>query len=185
MSKYTKQALGESLKNLLLKKPLKKITVTEIVEDCGVNRMTFYYHFHDIYDLLEWICVRDAEKELEEQRSSPNWEEGLMGIFEKIRENKAFVTNIYQSISRDYVERYIYRTTEALFISVVEEFDHDNILSDEDKAFIASYYRYAFLGITLNWIEDDMQEDPKDIIEKLSILVKGDLATAIVRITNR
>jgi AcrR family transcriptional regulator len=60
MSKYTKLALGESLKRLLQKKPLSKITITEIVEDCGLNRMTFYYHFKDIYELLEWVCVEDA-----------------------------------------------------------------------------------------------------------------------------
>ena len=54
MSKVTKRALEQSLKNLLLKKPLTKITIGDITEDCGINRMTFYYHFKDIYDLVEW-----------------------------------------------------------------------------------------------------------------------------------
>jgi probable dihydroxyacetone kinase regulator len=185
MSKYTKNALGESLKKLLLKKPLNKITVTEIVEDCGVNRMTFYYHFHDIFDLLEWVCLKDAEREIEEQRSSSSWEEALLHIFAKILNNKAFVTNIYQSVSKDYLERYIYRVSEAIFIRIIEERDLDSSLNDKDKKFIASYYKHAFLGILLNWIEDDMQDDPKEIIEKLSILAKGDLANAIAQFKNR
>ena len=54
MSNVTKRALEQSLKNLLLKKPLTKITIGDITEDCGINRMTFYYHFKDIYDLVEW-----------------------------------------------------------------------------------------------------------------------------------
>lgn len=185
MSKYTKNALGESLKKLLLKKPLNKITVTEIVEDCGVNRMTFYYHFHDIFDLLEWVCLKDAEREIEEQRSNSGWEESLLHIFSKILNNKAFVTNIYQSVSSDYLERYIYRVSEAIFIRIIEEHDPDSSLSDKDKMFIASYYKHAFLGIILNWIDDDMQDDPKDIIEKLSILAKGGLANAITEFKNR
>ena len=67
MSQITKRALEQSLKNLLLKKPLTKITINDIAEDCGINRMTFYYHFKDIYDLVEWSCMEDARKALEEK----------------------------------------------------------------------------------------------------------------------
>ena len=56
MSQVTKRALEASLKHLLLQKPLNKITINDIAEDCGINRMTFYYHFKDIYDLVEWGC---------------------------------------------------------------------------------------------------------------------------------
>ena len=62
MSQITKHALEASLKNILLKKPLNKITVKDIADDCGINRMTFYYHFKDIYDLVEWSCINDASK---------------------------------------------------------------------------------------------------------------------------
>ena len=51
MPNTTKAALEESLKRLLLKKPLDKITITDITTDCGISRMAFYYHFKDIYDL--------------------------------------------------------------------------------------------------------------------------------------
>ena len=185
MSKHTKYALGESLKKILQKKPLNKITVTEIVNDCGVNRMTFYYHFHDIYDLLEWVCVKDAEKALEGKSYHSNWQEGLANLLSKVQENKSFVMHIYQSMSRDYLERYLYRLTEALFIGVINAMDKDRTLKTEDKEFIASYYKYAFLGILINWIDGNMQEDPKDIIEKLSILVDGDLVSAISRFKTR
>lgn len=68
MSQVTKRALEQSLKNLLLKKPLNKITINDITEDCGINRMTFYYHFQDIYDLVEWACIEDAKKLLRIKR---------------------------------------------------------------------------------------------------------------------
>ena len=64
MSQVTKRALEASLKNLLLQKPLSKITISDITEDCGINRMTFYYHFKDIYDLVEWSCQEDASRAL-------------------------------------------------------------------------------------------------------------------------
>ncbi|MFR1342509.1 MAG: TetR family transcriptional regulator [Anaerovoracaceae bacterium] len=62
MSQITKKAIEASLKNLLLKKPFDKITINDIAEDCGISRMTFYYHFKDIYDLVEWACEEDAKK---------------------------------------------------------------------------------------------------------------------------
>ena len=67
MSQVTKRALEQSLKNLLLKKPLTKITINDIAQDCGINRMTFYYHFKDIYDLVEWAYLEDARAALEEK----------------------------------------------------------------------------------------------------------------------
>ena len=69
MSQITKRALEASLKHLLLSKPLDKITVTDICEDCGISRMTFYYHFRDIYDLVEWVCLEDARVALDGKKS--------------------------------------------------------------------------------------------------------------------
>ena len=62
MSLLTEKALAASLKKLLEKKTLDKITVKDITDDCGVNRQTFYYHFHDVYDLVEWIFTEEAKK---------------------------------------------------------------------------------------------------------------------------
>ena len=56
MPNRTKQALEASLKKLLLEKPLDRITIQDLAADSGISRMTFYYHFQDIYDLVEWVC---------------------------------------------------------------------------------------------------------------------------------
>ena len=105
MSQVTKRALEQSLKNLLLKKPLNKITINDIAEDCGINRMTFYYHFQDIYDLVEWVCLEDAKKALEEKKTHDTWQQGLLQIFNEVKSNKPFIMNVYQCIDRGHVER--------------------------------------------------------------------------------
>ena len=61
MSNMTKRALAFSLKKLLAQSPLDKITVQNIVDDAEVSRKTFYYHFQDIYDLLEWALVDEGQ----------------------------------------------------------------------------------------------------------------------------
>ena len=76
-----KRALEASLKKLLLQKPLNKITISDIAEDCGISRMTFYYHFKDIYDLVEWVCVEDGKKVLQGKKTYETWQEGMSQIF--------------------------------------------------------------------------------------------------------
>lgn len=69
MSKATtKMAIAFAFKELLLEKPLNKITVNDIAEKCEMNRQTFYYHFHDILELTEWICEEDADRALKKTR---------------------------------------------------------------------------------------------------------------------
>ena len=68
MVNQTKQVLEESLKKLMLHKPLDKITIRDLTEDCGISRMAFYYHFKDIYDLVEWACLEDATRALAGKR---------------------------------------------------------------------------------------------------------------------
>ena len=69
VSNMTKYALEESLKKLMLQKPLDKITINDLTTDCGISRMTFYYHFKDIYDLTERACLEDASRALEGKKT--------------------------------------------------------------------------------------------------------------------
>jgi len=77
MSELTKRAIQESFKKLLSNQPLDKITVKNITDDCGVNRNTFYYHYSDIYQLLEEIFLTEAQKSVEKMEVGQSWEEGL------------------------------------------------------------------------------------------------------------
>jgi probable dihydroxyacetone kinase regulator len=156
MSQVTKRALEASLKNLLLKKPLDKITINDIAEDCGINRMTFYYHFKDIYDLIEWSCVEDATRALEGKKTYDTWEQGFLQIFEAVLDNKPFIMNVYRSVSREQVELYLYKLTYELLIGVVEEQAAGMNVRAEDKKFIADFYKFAFVGLMLDWIRGDM-----------------------------
>ncbi|MFA6937846.1 MAG: TetR/AcrR family transcriptional regulator [Treponema sp.] len=179
MSDTTKRAMEESLKHLLLKKPLPKITINDIAEDCGINRMTFYYHFQSIYDLVEWSCVEDASKALADKKTYETWQEGFLQIFEVVLANKPFIMNVYHSVSREQVEIYLYKLTYKLLIDVVNEEATGMNVREEDKAFIANFYKYSFVGLMLEWIQNDMEEDPKKIISRLSVLIHGTIVQAL------
>lgn len=181
MSEITKKALENSLKNLLLKKPLTKITINDIAEDCGINRMTFYYHFKDIYDLVEWSCFEDARRALEEKKTHDTWQEGFLNIFDEVLKNKPFIMNVYNCVDREHVENYLKPLTDNLIMGVINEQLKNMIVRDEDKKMIARVYSYVFIGIMLDWIKDDMQADPKVIVDRLSLLIKDSVYEALSR----
>ncbi len=181
MSQVTKRALVQSLKNLLLKKPLTKITIQDIADDCGINRMTFYYHFKDIYDLVEWSCMEDARRALEENKTYDTWQQGLLQIFETVRANKPFVMNVYRCVHREQVETYLKPLVDQLVLGVIEEEAAGMTVREEDKAFIAQVYAYVLLGLMLDWIRDDMRADPEELVARLAALMKGTVPEAIAR----
>ena len=181
MSEVTKRALEQSLKNLLLKKPLTKITISDIAEDCGINRMTFYYHFKDIYDLVEWSCLEDAKKALEGKKTHDTWQEGFLQIFQAVQDNKPFIMNVYRCVDRAQVERYLKPLVDNPLMNVIEEESADIPVREEDKDFIARIYTYIFVGLMLDWIADDMKEEPKVIVDKLAILMQDSFSNALQR----
>lgn len=179
MSQTTKRALETSLKKLLLKKPINKITISDITDDCGVNRMTFYYHFTDIYDLARWACMEDAEQAIANNKTYDTWQQGFLNIFNAVLENKPFIKNVYHALDREQIENYLNTQTHELLMGVIEEQATGMFISEKDKEFIADFFKYAFNGIMLNWIADDMKEDPKYIVDRVSVLISGDITRAL------
>ena len=177
----TKLALEASLKNLLLKKPVDKITITDLTNDCGITRMAFYYHFKDIYDLVEWSCYEDASKALQGKKTYETWQEGLMQIFEAVMENKPFIMNVYHCVDRAQVEKCLTPLTDELLMGVIEEKSRGVQVRSEDKEFIARIFSYCFIGMMLDWIRDDMKEQPEIIVDKLALVLKDAVTNAIER----
>ena len=84
-------------------------------------------------------------------------------------------------VSREQVENYLYKLTYDLLEGVVEEQAAGMSVRPEDKAFIANVYKYAFVGLMLDWIKHDMKGDPKEIIDRLDRVIHGSVAAALGR----
>lgn len=179
MSQVTKRALEQSLKKLLLQKPLNKITINDITEDCGINRMTFYYHFKDIYDLVEWSCREEARRSLEKSQKNDNWRQTLMGIFESVRENKDLIMNIYNCVHQEKLEYFLKPQVDALVMDLIDRRSENLTVPKEDKEFVAKVYSYIMVGVVVDWIKNDMSADPEQIVHKLGILLGGTLNVAL------
>lgn len=181
MSQITKHALEQSLKSLLLEKPLNKITVTDITQNCGINRMTFYYHFKDIYDLVEWVGMQHINKALQYNNTYHTWQEGLLEIYNTIQANKPYVRNVERCVGYDQIEKFLKPFIHNYLMNIVNEKSVNMAIREEDKAFIVKVYSYAFVGLILDWIKDGMKEEPKTLVNRFALVIQNTLVDALER----
>ncbi len=180
MSKLTtKKQIAQSFKELLLEKPLPKITINDIAVKASITRQTFYYHFTDIISLVEWITIEDSKKVLEDKTSYETWQEAFLAVFNLIYDDRVFINNIYHNVSHEILSSYLYKLVYPIIYSVIDEKSKGKNIKDDDKIFITNFYKYAFVSIVLEWVDKNMRQDPKIIIEKVSALVKGTIDNCI------
>lgn len=177
----TKQALSAALKKLLTEKPLQKITIQDLTGACGISRMAFYYHFKDIYDLVEWCFKTQIIGALETDITIQNWTGALSAVCATMLENRGFILNVYRSVGREQIERYLYRTGHALarrLVDAVAPPDADAA----DREFLADFYKYAIVGLMLAWADAGMSENPERMLGRLEAVVTAGARPALTRL---
>lgn len=131
MSSLTERALAASLKKLLEKKTLDKITVKDITDDCGVNRQTFYYHFHDVYDLVEWIFLEEARKFRSKYEGERDLKVVVSKLTEQLLENKAFIINAFYSVNRRQLEKFLQELARPALTDIAASYAEGRHISQE------------------------------------------------------
>ncbi len=183
-SNQTKKALAEALKQLLTRKPINKITINDITEQCGISRMTFYYHFKDIYDLAEWTLEEATQQIIGENRYADNWQQGFLDLLKEVKENQKLYMNVYRSMDREAIERYLLKKVEPLLMPVVEKEAAGMGISPEGKRVVAIFYTYAFIGVVLDWISKGMPLTPQQVVTLTAAVVQGDFRNSLQNLKN-
>ena len=178
----TKKAIAYTFKDLLKEKAFNKITVNDIANKCDINRQTFYYHFQDIKDLVEWICIEEIDKLFKKNDFVEKWEDKFLIIFQAMEEEKSFVKNIYHSVSVEVLRSNLYRLVYPVIYSEIVDKSQGKILCETDKKFITDFYKYAFVAIVLNWIDKGMDENPEIIVLRVSKLITGTIDHACLSV---
>ncbi len=182
MSSPTKRALAASFTKLLSRHPLNKITVKDIVEDAQVNRQTFYYHFHDVYDLIQWILEEESQAALASE-GRYDWKNHIRDVLEAMRQEKALVLNIIHSLNREHLEQYLCSVIDTFIYDSLEKNCEGLVVSDDDIRFIADFFKYAFVGILMDWILKGMKEEPKILSDRLNHMLDGEPRRSHVKYT--
>lgn len=178
----TKKMLSASLKHCMEKKSLSKITVTDIVTDCGLNRKTFYYHFQDVPDLLKWTLEQEAVDVVKQFDLLNELEEALRFVVRYIRENSHMINCAYDSIGRDELKRFLNHDFQSIVMSIVEQIERkENVHSDPDaKKIICNFYTEGMAGELVDLLKSrDAAQDEKSI-RCISLVVRTSLEAAVI-----
>ena len=181
MANLTKIAIANAFKELIQKRSVSEITINDLTSYCGLNRQTFYYHFQDIYDLIEWIFIDDSDKVVGLHKTINNWQEGYLALFNYCLENKKLVTYTYNSVSRKILINFLYKVAFNFLKNVADDLAKNMNIREENKNFVINFYKYVFVGLITEWIDNNMLENPKNIINKLNQLIAGEMKENLER----
>ena len=180
-SLITKKAIAAGLKELIRTKSFEKITVSDITEICGLNRQTFYYHFQDKYELVNWIYYNETIAAVIHDLSYENWVEKVKQMLTLMKNEDYFYVNTLKvSVENDFKE-YLLRITVELFTDTIQTITIQKKMDEEEIKFIAEFYSYGIVGIIISWAQHGMKEEPEYITEHLKNLVNGTERFAMAR----
>ncbi|MGN0641530.1 MAG: TetR/AcrR family transcriptional regulator C-terminal domain-containing protein [Huintestinicola sp.] len=173
-----KQRLAAELKKKMTEKPFDKITVRELTDGCNVNRQTFYYHFQDIYDLLQWTCHEEAVSVMRLQDSSVTWQESVMQLLKYITANKAFCTAILNSLGHRHLKRFFSDDFTSLIRKVISScgIETENMPNDSNShrelvEFSVKFYSLASASLLESWILGEISLSPDELVKYLEFIV--------------
>lgn len=184
MAQFTKKAITDTFLELLNEKRLDRITVKDIVTKCGVSRKTFYYYFDDIYDLLEKNLEDLKQESIAKIDDISSLEAELLHLAEFVINNKKAVYHIYNSVSRDKLEDYLYESALPVITETMNKRLEKSNYSKEDIEIFSKVCANTFTGCALRWIKEGMAADFEIILKKIADFIDDALDSAVIKAEN-
>ena len=182
-SEAAKREICAALKTLMAQKPLNKITIVEIMQSCGMARQHFYYHFEDLYDAVRWMFDQEAVALLREHEGVMLWQDGLLQLFQYLQENRAVCLCALHSISREHLKRFFQTDVHAIIQGTIQRVvaELNCRVSDTEVDLLTKFYVGALASMMEEWLLENIQETPEELIRFADQLLKDHVRGAALR----
>lgn len=167
-SKSTKTILAQALKELMSAHPFEKISVGDICAKCSMSRKSFYYHFQDKYDLMNWIFYTEFVGTLQKPGQIED-RQLLLDICTYLYQERSFYRNALKVHGQNSFQDYFLETIEPFFYVFVQE----SFSESESLPFYVTFYTDAFLAAILRWLNEDVPLPPERFAELLKHALTG------------
>lgn len=180
-SLQTKLTLCNSLKKIMKQKPFSKITVSELIKDCNLNRKTFYYHFEDIYGLLKWMLEQETFEIVKQFDLLVDYEDVFNFVIDYVEKNAYFLNCIYDSVGRDELKRFLYQDFIGVINTLVLDTEKKLELEVEDsfRDFVCNFYTEAIAGMLIDLFQNLEKYNQDQVLEFLTIMLKTSLPAVL------
>ncbi len=176
MTNFTKKAIKESFLKLLNEKPLSKISVKDIVEDCGINRNSFYYHYQDMPALIEEIITEETEELIQRYPTIHSLSDCFSAAFSFALKNKKAAYHIYHSVSRDIFEQYLMKMCEYAvntYIDTAFQEKEPSGMQEQDRRILIRFIQCECFGLIIDWLNNGMNDEAIQDLIRLTELCRG------------
>lgn len=164
----TKQLMAQTLKELVKNKPLDKISVQDIVDTCGLNRKTFYYHFKDKQALVCWIFDREFA-------SLTDWDQNntiIDELMEHLYTNKDFYIAALTSDKQNNLREHLFKIAYDTILKKISEILGTRKMAADDMRMIANYFANAVIGSITQWAREGMKISPNEHNTKFYLITQ-------------
>jgi len=169
MSTFTQTAILNTFGDMLDRISFEKITVSALIRECGISRNTFYYHYSDIYALLDDWILR-ALQEFDSTGADVSWQDQIKALLHTCRDNKRRVYHIYDSLSRDRLEQYLFGRTDDFILSYIRQQAAGREIPEDRLQGVSQILRYATYGFFLRFLWSGMTSDIDSSVDSLGAL---------------
>ena len=158
--------------------PFEKITVSGLIQECGISRNTFYYHFQDVYDLLEQWLYQTFYNYISPEIQG-DWRNSVYGLLRACQEHKKLVYHLFDSLSRDRIEQFVFSATDDVLMDYIRSQDGSDRLPEKKIIALSNICRYSIIGYFLHFLWSGMTHDVKEATKEIGDLLEEFIAHEI------
>ena len=175
MANFTRRAIKETFLTLLNQRPFNDITVKDIVENCGINRNSFYYHFEDLPALAEEVIGEQVRNLIQKHPTVSSVEECADAVIERVMENRRAIYHIYNSLSRDVFEEHLMDACQYIVSTYLNTEFAEKSMDSQDLDTLIRLHKCACFGSVIDWLNGGMKDDIADYFRRVCALQKNGL----------
>lgn len=174
MAENVKEKIAETFLAMTARKNFDKITIKDLVQECGISRQAFYYHFQDILEVIEWIMQRSADELLRRSLQAEDPKAALRLFIDFSMENRSFIHHLLRSRQREQMEHIIHKNFHSYLESLYRHTALDASLSYRDLTMALDFFTYGISGVLIESCRSG-QADPEALTDQLYRLLTGQM----------
>jgi AcrR family transcriptional regulator len=186
ISELTKKQLATALFKLMREKPIEKISIHGITDECGFPRSTFYYHFDDIYDLAAWALAQETVRLLRagDDGHALLWGDSLLCLFENCKANYKVLRGVVNSTSFWRIsDHYCTYCVNAIAPDLAAAIPEAAQVDQEFLRFLTAFYGHSMLDVCVKWFRGDMTSSPDEMVALLDVIIKNNFLGTLAAYT--
>lgn len=174
MSATTKNMITEAFVRISDKKSIDKITVKDVVEECNITRQTFYYHFKDIIDVIEWLLQQHTQIMIDKTIHATSMKEAMVIMLSPIKERPEIINKLMNSKKREDTEKILMSAARFYLEEVMRRNGYFTQLKYSEADTALTFYASAIVGVIISNSRRP-PSDTEELAEQLCRLIRGDM----------